>query len=72
MARKDEATKRAIKKYRRESTKTKSIVFFPADMDMLEHAESQGNFSGYIRKLIRADMENSQVDLCKPTRQNDI
>ena len=59
MARKDEATKKAIKKYRIEKTKTKSLVFFPADMDTLEYAESQGNFSGYVKGLIRADMEES-------------
>lgn len=59
MARKDEATKKAIKKYRSEKTKTKSLCFFPDDMPLLEHAESTGNFSGYIKDLIRADMEKN-------------
>lgn len=60
VARKDEATLRAHAKYRKEKTKTKSLVFFPADMDILEYAESTGNFSGYIKELIRADMEKQQ------------
>lgn len=60
MARQDEATKRAKAKYQKEKTKIKSLAFFPDDMPILEHAESTGNFSGYIKSLIRADMEKQQ------------
>lgn len=57
MARKDEATKRAKMKYQTEKTKMKGVRFFPDDMELLEYSESKGNFSGYIKDLIRADME---------------
>ena len=60
MARKDPATKKAIAKYQKEKTKRKGVRFFPDDMPLLEHAESTGNFSGYVKDLIHADMEKSQ------------
>lgn len=60
MARKDEATKRAVAKYKKEKTKMKGVHFFPADMEILAHAEATGNFSGYVKDLIRADMEKQQ------------
>lgn len=60
MARKDEATKKAIAKYKKEKTKMKGVHFFPGDTDILEHAEATGNFSGYVKDLIRADMEKNR------------
>lgn len=30
----------------------------PEDMALLKHAESSGNFTAYIKELIRRDMEN--------------
>ena len=60
MAKKYESTLRAHAKYQKEKTKVKSMRFFPDDMGLLEHAESTGNFSGYVKDLIRADMEKSQ------------
>ena len=60
MARKDEATKRAVAKYKKEKTKMKGVHFFPDDDDILEHAEATGNFSGYVKELIRADFEKAQ------------
>lgn len=60
MARKDEATKKAVAKYQKEKTKMKGVRFFPDDMSLLKHAESVGNFSGYVKDLIRADMEKQQ------------
>lgn len=59
MARKDEATKKAIAKYKKEKTKMKGVHFFPGDADILEYAEATGNFSGYVKDLIRADMERA-------------
>lgn len=59
MARKDEATKKAKRKYQQEKCKNKGIQFSPVDADILEYAESKGNFSGYIKDLIRADMEKN-------------
>lgn len=58
-ARKDPATKKAVAKYKKEKTKFKGITFFPADMDILKYAEDTKNFSGYVKSLIRADMERN-------------
>ena len=61
MARKDEATKKAIAQYQKERTKCINLRFFPADMDLYNFAKSNDNVNGYIKDLIRADMEkNSQ------------
>lgn len=60
MARKDPSTKKAKKKYAKEKTKNKSLQFSPKDMHLCEHAEATGNFSGYVKGLIRSDMERTK------------
>lgn len=52
-----EAQKRASAKYQRENTKRKALTFYKSDSDILEWLESQGNQAGYIKRLIREDME---------------
>lgn len=52
-----ESTLKAHAKYQKEKTKMKGVRFFPDDSYLLEYAEATGNFSGYIKDLIRADME---------------
>lgn len=46
--------------YKKERTKTKTVRFFPKDMDLFEYSETKGNFAGYIKELIRADMEKNK------------
>lgn len=60
MAKKYESTLKAHAKYQKEKTKMKGVRFFPDDAELLEHAEATGNFSGYIKDLIRADMEKNR------------
>lgn len=50
-----EAQRKAVKKYQ-EKTKRISIRFFPAEMELWEHIQSQPNKQGYIKDLIRKDM----------------
>lgn len=53
-----EAQKRANEKYRRENVKQMAVRFYPGDADIYEYARAQGNFAGYVKDLIRADMES--------------
>ena len=34
----------------------------PEDLALLRHAESTGNFTGYVKGLIREDMERGKAD----------
>ena len=52
-----EAQKRANAKYVKEKVKRKTISFYPVERDILEWADAQGNVNGYIKGLIREDME---------------
>lgn len=52
-----EAQKRADAKYAKKSIKTTLVKFFPSDMDAWEHLQAQPNKMGYIKDLIRKDMQ---------------
>lgn len=52
-----DAQKRANAKYQRQSTKVVSIRFMPSDAELLEWLAAQPNKAGYVKALIRADME---------------
>lgn len=54
-----EAQRRANLKYRKEKTKQLAMRFYPDDMDLWEHLESQDNKAAYIKRLIREDLENN-------------
>ncbi len=54
------AQKRAAAKYAREKTKTITLRLYPTDTDILEHLGRQENKQGYLKKLIRADMERGE------------
>lgn len=51
-----EAQKRAKKKYR-EKIKRVYLDLYPSEADLIEQIEKQPNKQGYIKRLIRADME---------------
>ena len=55
-----DAQKRATAKYQSERTKSVAIRFFPSDMDLYEHLQRQDSKAGYIKALIRADMERAR------------
>lgn len=52
-----EAQKRASAKYQRNSTTNVSIRFMPGDADVLAWLRAQPNKAGYVKDLIRRDME---------------
>lgn len=52
-----EAQKRAQRKYVRESVKQMTVRFYPSEYDAWEWLNAQGNKAGYIKGLIRRDME---------------
>lgn len=56
-----EAQKKAKKKYR-DKGKRLTVDFYPSEADLISHIESQPNKQGYIKSLIRADMERSGED----------
>lgn len=62
MAKVYESTKQAIARYRRDKTKSFTMTFFPGDMPLYEHLQSQPNKSAYIKALIAADMEPPEND----------
>ena len=52
-----DAQKRATAKYLREKVKTFSVRLYPADADLVEWLDAQPNKQGYVKRLIREDME---------------
>ena len=52
-----EAQKRASKKYHKEKLVQRVVRFSPREADLLAHLDAQPNKAGYIKALIRADME---------------
>ena len=54
-----EAQRKAIKKYK-EKVKRLTIEFSPTETEMLEYINSQPSKQGYIKALIRADMEKGK------------
>lgn len=54
-----EAEKKAKKKYR-DKGKRLTVDFYPSETDLIEQIEKQANKQGYIKGLIRADMEKNK------------
>lgn len=52
-----DAQKSAESKYRKEKVKQHTLKFYPADADIYEHLQRQENRNGYLKQLIRRDME---------------
>ncbi len=55
-----DAQKRANEKYRKENVKQVAVRFYPSEQDVYEYLRTKDNVSGYIKQLIRNDMESSQ------------
>ncbi|ACU94752.1 hypothetical protein Ccur_10610 [Cryptobacterium curtum DSM 15641] len=50
---------RASAKYNKEKTITKTIRFSHHELDVVKYLEAQPNMSGYIKSLIRTDMNRT-------------
>ena len=46
--------------YRSEKAKSVNLTFYPADMGLYEYLATVGNKQGYIKSLMRTDMERDQ------------
>ena len=51
---------RAAQKYKREKVKRIMVEFSPAEAGLWDHVQQQPNKQGYIKSLIRADMEKNK------------
>lgn len=57
-----ESKTKASIKYNREKIRRFSINLSPVDADMIKWLENKDNVAGYLRKLIRADMNKNSND----------
>lgn len=57
-----EAQKRAAAKYNREKMVQRVVRFSPNERDLLAHLDAQPNKAGYLKALIRADMESRREE----------
>lgn len=55
-----DAQKRASAKYNRDKTRVLQLRFYPSDMELLEFVRGHDNMQGYVKSLIRADMERGR------------
>ena len=55
-----DARKRANAKYAKANVKQVGIKFYPAETDLYEWTKAQENVRGYVKALIRADMERAR------------
>lgn len=56
-----EAKRRANAKYDKANVKQIGLRFAPPEHDLYEWAKSRDNVNGYIKGLIRSDMERGQM-----------
>ena len=56
-----EAQKKASAKYQKEKVKQVTIKFSPTDSDVYDYINSKTSKAGYIKELIRKDMERAVV-----------
>ena len=53
---------RASQKYKKEKVKRITLDFSPKESELWDHVQNQPNKQGYIKSLIRADMERNGVE----------
>lgn len=58
-----DARKRANAKYAKANVKQVGIKFYPAETDLYEWTKAQENVQGYVKALIRADMEKNKASV---------
>ena len=55
-----DAQRRAQEAYRKRSVKQVAVRFYPADSELWDWLQGQENKAGYVKALIRADMERAR------------
>lgn len=56
-----DAQKRADRKYKREKTRQLCLRFYPADAEAWAFLSEQENRQGYVKELIRREMNGSTI-----------
>lgn len=54
-----DAQKRATAKYKKQNVTMKGIAFYPTDKDLLDWLSTKESMQGYIKQLIREDMQRN-------------
>lgn len=57
-----DARKRANAKYAKNNVRQIGLKFYPAESALYEWAKSRENVQGYIKALIRTDMEKGETN----------
>lgn len=52
-----DAQRRANERYRKESVRQATVRFYPTEADLWKWLQAQPNKAGYMKELIRRDME---------------
>lgn len=52
-----DAQRRANERYRKESVRQATVRFYPTETDIWKWLQAQPNKAGYVKDLIRRDME---------------
>lgn len=55
-----DAQRRAQEAYRKRSVKQVAVRFYPVEADIWEWLSGKENKAGYIKELVRADMERER------------
>lgn len=55
-----EAQRKAVKKYK-EKVQRITVDFYPSEADLWDHIQKQPNKQGYIKDLIRSDMNKGEA-----------
>ena len=56
-----DAQLRAVSNYRKKNIKRITTDFYPTEQDLWDHVQTKDNKQGYIKDLIRADMEKGRA-----------
>ena len=69
MSKVPECQRRATDKWNKENITNRTAKFGPADKELLAFLDQQPNKSGYIKDLIRADMEAKKAAAAATTEE---
>lgn len=50
----------ANRRYKQKSVKRITVDFYPSDIELYEHIQTQNNKQAYIKELVRNDLNNKK------------
>ncbi|QWT17766.1 hypothetical protein KPC83_00970 [Collinsella sp. zg1085] len=57
-----DAQKRATNNYRKKNIRNYNLSLSPVDADLIQWLDAQDNKQGYLKRLVREDMERKKRD----------